>query len=179
LKAGRIIAYSGQQINDRYFEGNNGDFVGASFLYNHNLSKEQRTVAWLKRMNATALATNDSVLLVDFKPTKYLGHKINANTTGIADLRYRLSDSQYDLVRQNYPALSEGDERYYGTYNLSRKIEMRSTYENNNDTEEALDSWLPCCDDDWSDIGYLDLDGFGVSAKKVFDCTCTEKTDKV
>ena len=129
LKASRTLAYSGQQINNRDFEGNNGDFVGANFLYNHELSKEQRSVIWLQRMNATVLATDDSILLAEFKPTKYLGYLINAKTTGIADLSYRLRDSQYDVKHQNYPALSEGEERYYGTYDLTRKIEMRSVFE--------------------------------------------------
>ena len=41
MRASRAIAYSGQQINDRSFEGNNGDFVGTNFLHNRELSKEQ------------------------------------------------------------------------------------------------------------------------------------------
>jgi hypothetical protein len=73
IKASKTLAYSGQQINDRDFEGNNGDFVGANFLYNHELSKEQRSVIWLQRMNASVLATNDTILSAEFKPTKYLG----------------------------------------------------------------------------------------------------------
>ena len=172
LKASRTLDYSGQQINDRDFEGNNGDFVGASFLYNRELSKEQRSVIWLQRLNATVLATNDSILLAEFKPTKYLGYQIKANTTGIADLSFRLRDSRYDVKHQNYPAVSEGEERYYGTYDLSRKIEMRSVYEKYNDTDDEVDSWLPCCNGDWNDIRYFDLKGFRASAKEVFDCTC-------
>ncbi|MCK9565825.1 MAG: hypothetical protein M0Q43_07240 [Methanothrix sp.] len=172
LKASRTIDYSGQQINDRDFEGNNGDFVGASFLYNRELSKEQRSVIWLQRLNATVLATNDSILLAEFKPTKYLGYQIKANMTGIADLSFRLRDSRYDVKHQNYPAVSEREERYYGTYDLSRKIEMRSVYEKYNDTDEEVDSWLPCCNGDWNDIRYFDLKGFRASAKEVFDCTC-------
>jgi hypothetical protein len=94
IRDSRTLAYSGQQINNRDFEGNNGDFVGANFLYNHDLSKEQRSVIWLRRMNATVLATDESIQLAEFKPTKYLGYIINAKTTGIADLSYRLRDSQ-------------------------------------------------------------------------------------
>jgi len=90
LKAERTLNYFGLQINNRDFEGNNGDFVGANFQYNHELSKEQRSVIWLQRMNATVLATNNSILRAEFKPTKYLGYLINAKTTGIADLSYRL-----------------------------------------------------------------------------------------
>ena len=172
LKAIRTLTYSGQQINNRDFEGNNGDFVGANFLYNHEFSKEQRSVIWLQRLNATVLATNDSILLAEFKPTKYLGYLITARTTGIADLSYRLRDSQYDVKHQNYPALIEGEERYYGNYDMSRKIEMRSVFEKSNDTDDEADSWLPCCYEGWNDMIYIDKKGFGTGAKGVFDCTC-------
>ena len=182
IKASKTLAYSGQQINDRDFEGNNGDFVGANFLYNHELSKDQRSVIWLQRMNASVLATNDTILSAEFKPTKYLGYLIQANTTGIADLSYRLRDSQYDVKHQNYPALSEGEERYYGTYDLTRKIEMRSIFERSNDTdaeEFSGYSWLPCCSSGWGDMSIPDQKGFGTSAKGVFDCTCYKEITKI
>ena len=177
IKAGRTLVYSGKQINDRDFEGNNGDFVGANFLYNHELSKEQRSVIWLQRMNASVLATNDTILSAEFKPTKYLGYLIQANTTGIADLSYRLRDSHYDFTHQNYPALSEGEERYYGSYDLARKIEMKTVFEKFNDTDEEVDSWLPCCGNGgWNDLALLDQKGFGTGAKEIFDCTCYKET---
>jgi len=175
IKASKTLAYSGRQINDRDFEGNNGDFVGANFLYNHELSKEQRSVIWLQRMNASVLATNDTILSAEFKPTKYLGYLIQVNTTGIADLSYRLRDSKYDVKHQNYPALSEGEERYYGTYDLARKIEMRSVFEKSEYTdadEFSGYSWLPCCSSGWGDMSIPDQKGFGTSAKGIFDCTC-------
>ncbi len=175
IKASKTLAYSGRQINDRDFEGNNGDFVGANFLYNHELSKEQRSVIWLQRMNASVLATNDTILSAEFKPTKYLGYLIQVNTTGIADLSYRQGDSQYDVKHKNYPALSEGEERYYGTYDLARKIEMRSVFERSDDTdadEFSGYSWLPCCSSGWGDMSIPDQKGFGTSAKGIFDCTC-------
>ena len=123
-------------------------------------------------MNATVIATDDSILLAEFKPTKYLGYLINAKTTGIADLSYRLRDSQYDVKHQSYPALSEGEERYYGTYDLTRKIEMRSIFEKSNDTDDEAESWLPCCYEGWNDMSLLDQKGFGTDAKGIFDCTC-------
>jgi hypothetical protein len=172
IKASRTLAYSGRQINNRDFEGNNGDFVGANFLYNRELSKEQRSVIWQRRMNATVLTTNESILLAEFKPTKYLGYIIKANTTGIADLSYRLRDSQYDVKHQNYPALSEGEERYYGSFDLKRRIEMKSVFKNSNETGDEADNWLPCCYEGWNDMMYLDKKGFGTDAKGVFDCTC-------
>jgi hypothetical protein len=176
LRTDRTLTYFGQQINNRDFEGNNGDFVGANFLYNHELSKEQKSVIWLQRMNATVLATDDAILLAEFNPTKYLGYQINAKTTGIADLSYRLRDSQYDTRHQNYPVLSEGEERYYGKYDLARKIEMRSVFEKSNDTDDEADSWLPtwlpCCYEGWNDMEQLDQRDVGISAKGVFDCSC-------
>jgi hypothetical protein len=110
-----------------------------------------------------------------------LGYLIQAKTTGIADLSYRLRDSQYDVKHQNYPALSEGEERYYGTYDLARKIEMRSVFEKSDDTdEEELSgySWLPCCNGGWNDMAQFDQKGFGTGAKEVFDCTCYKETTK-
>ena len=180
IKANRTLAYSGLQINDRDFEGNNGDYVSSNFLYNHELSKDQKSVIWLQRMNATVLATDDSILLAEFKPTKYLGYLIQANTTGIADLSYRLRSSQYDVKHQNYPALSEGEERYYGTYDLARKIEMRSVFEKSNDTDEELSgySWLPCCHEGWNELSLPDRKGFGTSAQGVFDCICYNEISK-
>jgi hypothetical protein len=181
IKASRTLAYSGLQINNLDFEGNNGDFVGANFLYNHELSKAQRSVIWLQRMNATVVATNESILLAEFKPTKYLGYLIQAKTTGIADFSYKLRDFQYDVKHQNYPALSEGEERYYGTYDLSRKIEMRSVFEKSNDTNDAdyvADTWLPCCYEGWNDMMYFDKKSFGTGAKGIFDCACYKGTTK-
>ena len=169
IKASKAIEYSGRQINDRDFEGNNGDFVGSSFLYNSNLSKSQRSVIWLQRMNATVLATDDSIIYAEFKPTRYLGYQIRANSTGIADFSYRMRDYNYDVKHQSYPALSEGDERYYGAYSLSRKIEMRSLF----NTAENEDEWLPCCYIGWDGMLPSDQIGYVASAKDVFDCTCS------
>jgi hypothetical protein len=178
MTARRTLEYSGRQINDRDFVGNNRDFVGSNLLYNRELSKEQRTVMWLDQMNATVLATDDAILQAEFMPTKYLGYLIKANTTGIADLSYKLRSSQYDVKHQNYPALSEGEERYYGTYDLSRKIEMKSVFEKSNDTDDGADSWLPCCYVGWNDMMYFDKKGFGTGAKGVFDCACYKGTPK-
>jgi len=175
LTASRTIDYSGQQINDRDFEGNNEDFVGASFLYNHELSKDQKSVMWLQRLNATVLSTNDTILLAEFKPTKYLGYMIRAASSGMADLTYKFGDPRYDLKHHTYPPISEGDERYYGTYNLSRKIEMRSNYENYEDE----DDWLPCCYDGWDDMSYFDKKSFGFGTNELFDCTCSKITAEI
>jgi hypothetical protein len=173
IKSNRTLAYSGRGINDRDFEGNNGDFVGANFLYNRELSKQQKTVMWLQRMNATLHSLNETITYAELKPTKYLGYEIKANTTGIADLSYRFRDTKYDLKHQNYPALSMGEERYYGTYNLMQKINMKSVFNLANDTDYYdTESWLPCCYEGWKDLMPFDKKSFGADAKGVFDCTC-------
>ncbi len=173
IKASRTLSYKGQQINNRDFVGNNGDFAGTNFLYNRELSKEQRSILWLQRMNATVYATDDAILLAEFKPTKYLGNLIQARSTGIADLNYKQRDYKYDVKHQNYPAVSEGRERYYGDYALARKIEMRSTFEEHDPIDEDLaENWLPCCYEGWNGMIFLDQKDLGMSLEKVFDCTC-------
>jgi len=148
MSVNRSLEYSGKNINNRDFEGNSGDYVGSNFLYNDELSKEQRSVIWLQRMNATVKATDESILLAELKPTKYLGYKIEARTTGIADLSYLQRDSKYDVNHQIYPALSESEERYYGKFYLQRRIEINSMH---NETD-PLNDWLSCCFNDNRDI---------------------------
>ena len=138
---------------------------------------------WLDRMNATVEATDEAILVAEFQPTKYLGYLIRANTTGIADFSYRMSDSKFDVNRQNYPALSEGEERYYGAFDLARRIEMRSVFEKPNDTTEDDDenwtpSWLPCCIGGWDGMEQSDQSDFGTDAERLFNCTCFKETTK-
>jgi hypothetical protein len=142
LVSSRTLEYSGWRINNRDFEVNNKDFVGSNLLYNTNLSMDRRTVMWLDSLNATVLATDDAILLAELQPKKYLGYLVNMHATGIADLTYRQTSSQYDARRWDYPAIGEGTERYYGALDLARRIEMRSTYEKFNDTDDDIDSWL-------------------------------------
>jgi hypothetical protein len=175
LTSRRTLEYSGRQINDRDFEGNNLDFVGSNLLYNSKLFKDRSAVMWLASMNATVQATDDSILGAEFMPTKYLGYQIQTNTTGIADFRYRQAGSKYNVKRYDYPPLSESDERYYGTYDLTRKIEMRSQYPYYNGMDNETDGetygeteWLPCCS--WDDLS-LD-DQHGRSIDMVFNCSC-------
>ncbi len=172
IKSNRTLDYSGQGINDRDFEGNNGDFVGSSFLYNRELSKEQKTIMWLQRMNATVQAVDDSTIFAEFKPTKYLGYEIKSNSTGIADLSYRFRDTEYDAKHQNYPAFSMGEERYWGTYDLTRKINMKTVFDRSDDPDDKANSWLPCCFAGWKDMMPFDKKGFAADTKSVFDCTC-------
>lgn len=62
LNASRTVDYLGKMINDRDRAGNNGDSVGSSFLYNTDLSRERDVALRLERLNATVVATNDTIL---------------------------------------------------------------------------------------------------------------------
>ena len=81
------------------------------------------------------------------------------NATGIADLKYR----------QTYPdetVHNIGLERYYGTHDIKRNIEMRSVYSDLvNET-----NWLSCCLEGCSGIDPVNSGGWGES--EVFDCVC-------
>jgi len=172
MKAIRTMEYFGRQINDRDFEGNNRDYVGANLLYNQELFKDRRSIMWIDRMNATVLATDDVIVEARFQPTKYLGYRITTHTTGLADFKYKFSDEKYDVKLRSYPARSEGRERYYGTYDLIRRIEMKTVYDKNNGTGE----WLPCDFAGWADI--LPYDRIGHSANEVFNCFCNSGRDQ-
>jgi len=172
IKSNRSLVYSGQGINDRDFEGNNGDYVGANFLYNRELSKEQKTVMWLKKMNATAKAVDNSSISAQFMPTKYLGYGLESNSTGIADLSYQFRDTDYDSKHQNYPPASMRWERYYGAFNLTRKINMKTAFDRSGNTDEEANAWLPCCFDGGKDMTPSEKEDFAADPESVFDCTC-------
>ena len=185
LKSSRRIEYSGKEINDREFAGNNLDYVGSNFRYNKKLSAESNVGMLLKRMNATVLGmqlpksvtetetvAKDTLVSAEFMPARETRYQIVAHTTGIADMKYRLTDSKYDFKHALYPALSEGEERYVGTYNLSRSIHIKSDFEKSDFENSTPDDWLPCCFAGWSDMNPLDKRDSGVSAREIFDCSC-------
>lgn len=173
LKYAKTMNYKGKEINDREFAGNNLDFAGSSLLYNQELSRETNAGLLLKRMNATVLATDDAILSADFMPSREMIYNTRTHTTGIADLKYRLTGPSYDVKHVSYPALSEGEERYVGTYNISRSIHIKSDFEMP-DFENSTpgEDWLPCCFAGWSDMNPLDKKDLRVSAKDIFDCSC-------
>ena len=173
LKYGKNMRYSGREINDREFVGNNLDFAGSSLLYNQELSKDTYAGLLLKRMNATVLATDDAILSAEFMPSREMIYRIKTHTTGIADLKYRLTEPQLrSQTCDCYPALSEGEERYVGTYNISRSIHIKSDFEKPDLENSTPEDWLPCCFAGWSDMNSLDKRDSGVSAKEIFDCSC-------
>ncbi len=168
LKSSKTMKYSGKEINDREFAGNNQDFAGSNLLYNKELSKETNVGMLLRNMNATVLATNDAILSANFMPNKEMYYDTRTYTTGIAEMKYRQTSSNYDFKRRTYTVLSDGDERYSGIYNITRSIHMKSDFP----YSELEDDWLPCCFSGMNDMNPLEVRDPGFSPKDVFDCTC-------
>lgn len=172
LRSSKTIKYSGQGINNREYAGNNLDYAGSNLLYNKELSKETNVGMLLTSMNATVLATiNDTFISADFLPRKEMYYDTRTYTTGIADMKYRQTGSSYDFKRGSYEMFGEGEERYIGSYNITRSIHMKSDH-----LETATDEdWLPCCFNRGNDIDLLEATDYGVSAREVFDCTCDSR----
>ncbi len=160
LNASRTVDYLGKMINDRDRAGNNGDSVGSSFLYNTDLSRERDVALKLERLNATVVATNDTIISADVFATRSTVYDTASHSTGIADLRYRQTDSRGE-------ATSLGEERYSGTYDITRRVEMELVYAiDDNETD-----WLSCCVGGCSDLDPCDLLPEGRAG--VFDCVCS------
>lgn len=128
LISNRNLKYSGKMINDRDYGVNNGDYVASNSLYNTNLAKDRKLVLFHERMNATVMATNQSLIEARFEPTGILAYNAYSNTTGIQDLSYRFSGSKYGGMR-GYPSLSGNDERYYGNFSITRKILVKKKFD--------------------------------------------------
>ena len=167
LKSSKTIEYSGIEINDREFAGNNLDFAGSNLLYNKELSKETNVGMLLRNMNATVLATNDAILSANFMPNKEMYYDTRTYTTGIVDMKYKQTSSSYDFKHGTYRVLGEGDERYVGNYSISRSIHMNSDFRYN-----GLEyDWQTCFISSGNDMNPLEVRNLGVSPKEVFDCT--------
>ncbi len=167
LKANKTLEYSGRNINDREFVGNNYDYAGATLLYNKELSKEQGVYLNLTRMNATVVLTDEELLYADFMPTREMEYQLSAHTTGIADLKYGNSGFRETSDYDARPSLLEGsEERYVGTYDIMRRIRMASNF-----TEiKELDDWMPCCSAGWANMNPMERKYWG--AQGIFDCSC-------
>jgi hypothetical protein len=127
ISASQSLEYSGKNINDRDFSGNNFDFVGANLLFNKNLSKDRTIEMRLDKMNATVLATDNDIIQIERKPTRDLNYQISTSTTGIADLKYQQSGSELEQAPlTGYEIINRGEERYYGSFNITKKIGMKS-----------------------------------------------------
>jgi hypothetical protein len=167
IAASQKLEYSGKNINNRDFSGNNFDFVGADLLFNKNLLKSRTIEMRLEKMNATVLATDDNIIQINRKPTRDLNYQISTSTTGIADLSYQQSGQEPDQSSlTGYENVNEGNERYYGSLNITRTIRMKSQFP---DSKES-DQWLPCCYQGWKDMNIFDRRT--LNADEIFNCEC-------
>ena len=166
LSYNKYMTYSGKEINNREIVGNNGDFVGANFLYNHEFSKERSLNMSLERMNATILATDGAIDLGEVKATRDTQYKLQTHSSGIAGFKWRQVDADDTL-------LNGGDERFVGVYDIAKNIRMKSRF----DTIRNEDDWLPCCSGGFAGMNLLDQRALK-SAKGVFDCTCFAPPEK-
>jgi hypothetical protein len=160
--------YYGKGINERTFAGNNLDFAGTSFLYSTKFSKKMGLSMGLERLNITVLATDEGIQAADVKATRHTDYNIKAYSNGIADVSYRQADYSSMAEPAYLKPLNEGRERYYGEFEMTKRIRMRSVFR---DVKEE-EGWLPCCYGGWSDMRYYDQKGFGKSANGIFDCSC-------
>lgn len=167
VSVNRSLEYSGRGINNRDFIGNNMDYAFSNLLYNKKLSKDLSAGIALERMNATVIATDDKIILAEEKATRALDFSIEASTTGIADLKYQQLGPEWKkspkIARE---ILNKGEERYLGSFNITRSILMRSQF----DDIRSDNDWLPCCSQGWADMNPYDKKAH--SSEGVFDCTC-------
>ncbi|HPC89697.1 MAG TPA: hypothetical protein PKY93_05150 [Methanothrix sp.] len=179
FRSARWIDYDGRQINDREYAGNNLDYAGSSFLYSTRLIRESNTGMILRRMNASvSVATytvnlsqiNESMVSGQFMPSREMLYRLNARSTGIADLSYHIAGSSYDFVPGTYPAISEDEERYAGSFSIERSLYTRSDYIKLNDTDKEEDPY-PCCFSGYNDTDMEYRMGLQKSARDVFDCS--------
>jgi hypothetical protein len=138
-------------------------------LYNKKLSKDLTTGMSLDRMNVTVIATDDRIIHAEEKATRDLNFRIATSTTGIADLKYQQSGPGFNKAAiTGHEILNKGDERYQGSFNMTKNILMSSRFDN----FRSDDSWLPCCYQGWMDMNPIDKKTH--SAEGIFDCTCTD-----
>ena len=162
LSYSKSIDYTGKGINNREFFGNNNDYAGANFLYNHEFSKESHLNATLKRMNSTVLATEEAILKAELEASRDSQYRLKSHSTGIAIFKYRQLGERNEI-------LNEGDERFVGIYDINKNIQMKSRF----DKIQEEDDWLLCCTGGYLNMTAVDQEAFK-SAKGIFDCTCHE-----
>jgi hypothetical protein len=166
LNYSKSITYSGKEINNREFVGNNKDYVGVNFLYNKEFSKERSLNMSLERMNATILARDEAIDFSEVKATRDTQYRLQSHSTGIANFEWRQVGTDDEI-------LNAGDERFVGVYDIVKNMRMKSRF----DTIQKEDEWLPCCSGGFFSMNPVDQKPFK-SAKGVFDCTCYTPPEK-
>ena len=162
LSYSKSMNYSGKEINNREFVGNNKDVIGANFLYNHEFSKERSLNMELERLNATILASDEVIYTGEIKATRDTQYNLKSHSTGIAEFEHRQVGASNEI-------LNEGDERFVGIYDITKNIRMKSRF----DEIRKEDEWLPCCSGGFLSMNPVDQKALK-SARGVFDCTCNK-----
>jgi hypothetical protein len=134
------LDYSGAEINDRDMVYNNLDYVGTSHFYGKELHRSRVCGLDLERMNATVGATDDSLLSYDFMPTKSTLYRDESKASSLTRIKYKQADTD-QLSANTINAIQEGDDVFYGDFNINTSLLMRSTYEN----ATHNDPWLELC----------------------------------
>jgi hypothetical protein len=163
---GASLNYTGEEINDLQFVGNNHDYVAANFLYNHEFSREQDLNMRLERMNATVFATDEVINSGAVKATRDTQYKLKTHSTGIANFKWGEMDEDLNIAYA-------GDEQYVGDYNITKNIRMKSRY----DDIRKEDAWLPCCSGGYLSMSPIEQKDL-ISARGVFDCSCFDVPSK-
>ncbi len=168
ISSNQSLKYSGMGINNRDLSGINFNFIETNFLYNKQLSKNLIVKMELEKMNATVIATNDTIISAEKKATGNLDFRISTSTTGIANFMYQQSESEFSSVPMTgHEILNRGEERYQGSFEINRNIQMNSQFDNS----KEYDYWLPCCYEGFEDMSIFDKRE--ISLNRIFNCTCT------
>lgn len=144
LTSRNVVNYKGSEINDLSDVINTYDRIGEKLLYNKNFQKDLYVRTYLDRFNVTLDIVNDSIS-AEIQPTKRLDYILNTKTSGIADLFAGIVDTKFDVKHQNYPYSMQNEERYVGSYNIQRRIQVNSTFITPSDKDiYPGEDWLPC-----------------------------------
>jgi hypothetical protein len=162
----KSLKYTGKEINNLQFVGNNHDYVAANFLYNHEFSKEQNLNMSLERMNATLFATDEAINSSEVKATRDTQYRLQTHSTGIANFKWGQVDTDNEII-------NAGDERFVGVYDIVKNIHMKARF----DVHKKEDYWQPCCYGGYLTMNPLDQVGLK-SARGVFDCSCFNIPEK-
>lgn len=144
IKSDRYLRYSGAEINDRDFGGNNMDYVGTTFLYNTQLERERVYQALLQRLNITLVAAvnegkNESIDSAELMANRITRYRSTSSSTGIAELKYgQASIDQLSMTRGRINYENAGDMRYSGKFRMDTLFNATSW----NSDFTYNDTWL-------------------------------------
>lgn len=90
--------------------------------------------------------------------------------SGTARLTMLQGGNRKSKIAWSKPSI-EVDQVYTGTFNFATRMNLTIPIYK----AISKESWLPCCSGGWKDMESSDQNGFGASAKGIFDCTCLRR----